>query len=137
MKITVSTEINASVEDVREKRNTPQDIMEWCHASDDRHAPAASNDLRVWGKFSTTMAARDASVSFDFGGIYTTVVENELIEYTMDDGRTVSIRFEETEDGRTVVTEIFDAEEVNSEELQKAGRQAILENFKKHVETNA
>ena len=36
--------------------------------------------------------------------------------------------------GCVTVTETFDAEELHSNEMQIAGWQAILENFKKHVE---
>ena len=36
----------------------------------------------------------------------------------------------------TVVEEMFDPEDINSIELQRGGWQAILNNFKKHVETS-
>lgn len=51
----------------------------------------------------------------------------------MDDGRKVRVTFDDLGDS-TKVTETFDAEGQNSEEMQRAGRQAILENFKKHAE---
>ena len=54
----------------------------------------------------------------------------------MADGRTVDVTFEETSDG-VLVTETFEAETENTEELQRAGWQAILENFRQYVETKA
>lgn len=61
---------------------------------DDWEAPVVENDLRVGGTFKTVMAAKDRSVQFDFTGTYTTVVPHERIEYTMSDGRKVSVEFE-------------------------------------------
>ena len=52
----------------------------------------------------------------------------------MEDGRTVEISFEE-KDNQVFVTETFDAEDQNPEEMQKEGWQAILNSFKNHVKT--
>ena len=83
------------------------------------------------------MEAKDGSFGFDFGGVYDQVVENQLIAYTMEDARQVQVHFTEIEAGKTHVLESFEAESTNSHELQKSGWQAILDNFKKYVETNA
>jgi uncharacterized protein YndB with AHSA1/START domain len=133
--ITVESTIQASVEKVWEYWNQPEHIKNWAFATDTWHVPAAENDLRVGGKFSTTMAAKDGSFSFDFGGEYTQVKEHKLIEYTLGDGRKVSILFS-TIDGATKVIETFDAEDTNPVDMQQAGWQAILDNFKKYAETN-
>jgi len=53
----------------------------------------------------------------------------------MDDGRTVEIKFESNGD-ETIVYESFDPESQNPIEMQQAGWQAILNNFKKFVEQN-
>ncbi len=133
--ITVEATINAPVEKVWKYWNEPQHITKWCAASDDWHAPFAENDLRTDGTFKTTMAAKDGSFSFDFGGIYTNVEKHKRIEYTMGDGRKVKIVF--ISDGnKTKVTETFDPESENPVEMQRGGWQAILDNFKKHTETN-
>ena len=89
--ITVESIINAPVEKVWACWTEPQHITQWCAASDDWHAPYAENDLRVDGRFVTTMATKDGSFSFDFGGVYTEVVLLERIKYTMDDGRVCEI----------------------------------------------
>ena len=81
------------------------------------------------------MEAKDGSFGFDFWGIYDEVKTNELIAYTMDDGRKATIIF--NSDGNTTkVTETFEAENENPVEMQRDGWQAILNNFKKHVENN-
>jgi uncharacterized protein YndB with AHSA1/START domain len=131
--ITVETVISAPIKKVWKCWSEPADIMQWCNASDDCHAPYADNDLREGGSFKTTMAAKDGSFSFDFGGVYTSVQEHKMIGYTMEDGRKVKIAFEDN-GNTTKVTETFDAEKENPIEMQKSGWQAILDNFKKHVE---
>ncbi|MFC3559353.1 SRPBCC family protein [Pedobacter jamesrossensis] len=134
--ITIEAVINVPVEKVWEFWNKPEHIKNWAFASPEWHAPNAENDLREGGKFSTTMAAKDGSMSFDFGGIYTTVNENELIEYTLGDDRRVKIVFQKDGDTTTKVIETFDPESQNPIEMQRGGWQAILDNFKKYVEEN-
>src|SRR6267378_606244 len=70
-----------------------KNITQWCQASDDWYAPYAENDLRTGGKFKTTMAAKDGSMSFDFEGVYSNVQPHKVIEYTIGDGRKVAIQF--------------------------------------------
>lgn len=131
--ITVQTTVNAPVEKVWNSWTKPEHITQWNNASDDWHTPKASNDLRTGGKFSATMAARDGSASFDFEGVYSNVKNNQLIEYAMADGRTVTVVFEGT-GSKTRITETFDAENENPIEMQRGGWQAILDNFKKYTE---
>jgi uncharacterized protein YndB with AHSA1/START domain len=131
--ITVEANINAPVEQVWERWTNPKDIINWNNASDDWHTTKAENNLKIGGKFLSTMAAKDGSFSFDFEGTYNNVVENKLIEYNIIGGREVKIMFS-TEENQTKIVEIFEAENENSVELQQAGWQAILNNFKKYVE---
>ncbi len=133
--ITVKTTVNAPVAKVWKYWNEPQHITNWAFASDDWHAPHAENNLREGGKFKTTMAAKDGSMSFDFEGIYTNIEDQKLIEYTIADGRTVKIVFVDNED-ETKIVETFEAEDTNPEEMQRSGWQAILDSFKKYVEEN-
>ncbi len=134
--ITIQTVVNAPIEKVWEYWNNPQHITHWAFASDDWEAPAAENDLRVGGKFSTTMAAKDKSASFEFGGTYTVVEEHHAISYDMgESGRHVDVAFVETPEGIKIV-ETFDPENENSIEMQRNGWQSILDNFKKYVEGN-
>lgn len=133
--ITVKTIVNAPVSKVWEYWTKSEHIMQWNNASDEWHTPAAKNDLRKDGRFVFTMAARDGSMSFDFEGVYTEVVEHKLIAYVMADGRTAKIIFD-GQDYQTEIVESFDAESVNSIELQRTGWQNILDNFKKYTESN-
>lgn len=133
--ITVETTVFSPMDRVWSCWNDPAHITQWAFASDDWEAPRAENDLRVGGKFVTVMAAKDGSASFDFNGIYTIVEEHAHIAYTMEDGRTVRVDFLATNGGVTV-TETFEMENENSEEMQRAGWQAILEQFKKHAESH-
>jgi uncharacterized protein YndB with AHSA1/START domain len=132
-RITVTALVHRPVGTVWTCWTDPRHIERWNAASDDWHCPKASNDLRVGGRFTSTMAARDGSFSFDFEGMYDAVEENARIAYTMNDGRTCEVRFEQVAEG-TQVTESFDAETENPVELQRQGWQAILDRFKTHVE---
>jgi len=134
-KITVETTVNAPIEKVWGYFTKPEHITKWNNASDDRHTPNASNDLRVGGNFVYRMEAKDGSFGFDFGGVYESVDQNEYIEYTIGDGRNVKVNFT-AQGNKTDVVETFEAEEINSIELQKGGWQAILDNFKKYTESN-
>jgi uncharacterized protein YndB with AHSA1/START domain len=132
--ITVEAVINAPVEQVWKNWTSPEDIVRWNNASDDWHTTEAVNDLRVGGKFSARMEAKNGSFGFDFYGVYDMVKTNELIEYTLGDDRKVKIIF--TKQGNTTqIDETFEAENTNSIELQKGGWQAILDNFKKYTES--
>jgi len=108
--------------------------MQWAFASDEWKCPYAENDLRVGSKFLTRMSAKDGSSSFDFIGTYTEIVPLSHIAYLLDDGRTADIIFEKISDTEIKITEKFDPEHENSEEMQRLGWQAILNNFKKAVE---
>lgn len=132
-KITVQSTVHAPVAKVWEYWTEPEHITQWNNASDDWHTPVAENDLKVGGKFLTRMEAKDGSFGFDFGGIYDEVKLHEVISYTMGDGRKVSITFKGHEN-ETEVIETFDAESTNPIEMQQAGWQAILDNFKKYAE---
>lgn len=131
--ITVETTVNAPVEKLWQFWNDPLHITRWNFASPEWHCPSAKNDLRPGGTFSSRMEARDGSMGFDFGATYTKVKENEHIAYELGDGRQVDIYFKADGD-KTHITETFDAENQNDAELQRAGWQAILDNFKAHAE---
>lgn len=131
--ITVQAIINAPIEKVWEYWTKPEHIVKWAFASDDWEAPSAQNDLRDGGAFNTVMAAKDKSTSFNFNGVYTSVKEHELIEYDIEGGRHVKTEFAPTPEGIRI-TQTFEPEHENPEEMQRSGWQAILDNFKKYVE---
>ena len=131
MKIVVSTVVAAPLAQVWQAYTTPEDIKAWNTASPDWHTTAASVDLRPGGKFSSRMEAKDGSFGFDFAGEYTRVVPHSLIAYRFGD-RVGLVEFSEGAEG-VVVTVTFDAEQTHSEEQQRTGWQAILDNFARHV----
>jgi uncharacterized protein YndB with AHSA1/START domain len=133
MKITIGSAINAPIRKVWDAWSNPDDIKQWNNASDDWHTTHSEVELREGGKFVSRMEAKDGSAGFDFEGTYTRVVPQQAIEYRMDDGRAVQTEFSER-GGVTHVRTTFDAETQNTPELQRQGWQAILDNFKRHVE---
>lgn len=131
--ITIEVSIRADIHKVWDYWTSPEHIVNWNFASDDWHCPKATNELRVGGTLCATMAAKDGSMSFDFEGVYDEIIPFTKIAYSLGDQRKVHILFEQV--GDTIkVTETFDAETVHDPEYQKAGWQAILNNFKKLVE---
>jgi uncharacterized protein YndB with AHSA1/START domain len=133
--ISVQAIINAPIEQVWKLYTEPEHIMQWNNASNDWHIPRAENDLKVGGKFLYRMEAKDGSSGFDFEGTYEQIKTNELIVYSLTDGRKVEVIFTKDDDARTKIATNFEAESTNSIEMQCDGWQAILNNFKKYVET--
>lgn len=133
--ITVEVTINSQVEKVWSFWTDPKHIVKWNNASKDWHTTKAENDLKAGGRFLSRMEAKDGSMGFDFSGEYSSVVPYKQIKSTLDDGRKVQILFVPKENETTVI-ETFEAESENTLELQKSGWQAILDNFKKHVEAS-
>lgn len=135
MKITVETTVSAPRSRVWNAYSNPDDIVQWNAASDDWHTTRSSVDLRPGGKFSSRMEAKDGSFGFDFEGTYTRVEPERLIAYSFGD-REATVEFLAAGDGAAGVTVrvTFDSEETHSVEQQRAGWQAILERFRRHVE---
>ncbi|MDQ4013742.1 MAG: SRPBCC family protein [Thermoproteota archaeon] len=133
--ITVQAVINAPVEQIWKLYTESEHVMKWNNASNDWHTPSAENDLKVGGKFLYRMEAKDGSSGFDFDGTYEQVKTNELIAYSISDGRKVQVMFTKDDNTRTKMVTIFEAESTNPIEMQCDGWQAILNNFKKYVET--
>lgn len=132
MTITVETNVHAPLAEVWRAYTTPEDIIQWNAASDDWHTTKATVDLREGGEFSSRMEAKDGSFGFDFAGTYTKIVPQKLIGYAFGD-RNATVEFVEGKDSVSVrVT--FDPETENDIEMQRGGWQAILDNFRKHVE---
>lgn len=132
MKITVETTVNAPLQEVWRAYTTPEDIIQWNAASEDWHTTQSQVDLRVGGQFSSRMEAKDGSFGFDFAGTYTQIIPEQLLAYSFGD-RLCEVEFTPGPAG-VVVRVTFDGESTHSEELQRQGWQAILNNFGKHVE---
>src|SRR5262245_31684158 len=124
MKITVETVVNATLTKVWDTWNDPA-IKEWSTAHESWHTTRSTVDLREGGKFLSRMEAKDGSAGFDFEGIYTRIVPQQLIEFRMGDGREARVEFSK-QPGGILVKETFDAESENPPEMQRQGWQAIL-----------
>ncbi|HTL10083.1 MAG TPA: SRPBCC family protein [Chitinophagaceae bacterium] len=133
--ITVKNTIQAPLAKVWDYWTKPEHITQWNNASDDWHTPRAENDLRAGGRFLARMEAKDGSMGFDFGGVYDEVRDKELIASTIGDGRKIRVQFTAAGDA-TEVVESFEAEDTHSVDMQRAGWQAILDNFKKYTESH-
>jgi uncharacterized protein YndB with AHSA1/START domain len=136
MKITVEKQVNAPIDAVWKAWMTPEDIVQWNAPSEDWHTTSAAVDLRVGGQFSSRMEAKDGSMGFAFAGTYTVVDAPTRLEYALGDERTVQVEFIADSAMTTTVRETFDAETTHPPEFQKAGWQAILDRFAKHVGSN-
>ncbi|NDV02284.1 SRPBCC family protein [Pseudoroseicyclus tamaricis] len=130
--ITIDTLVAAPPETAWRTYVEPEHITQWNFASDDWCCPAASNELRPGGHYVARMEAKDGSMGFDFEATYETVTPGEGFVMTMPDGRKMETRFSPEGTG-TRVTTTFEAESENSAEMQRAGWQAILDNYKAHV----
>jgi len=134
-KITISATIYVDAQKAWDYYTKPEHITKWNFADPSWHCPSASNDMKVGGKYSARMEAKDGSFGFEFEAIYNEIVVGEKFTYTMPDGRQVDVSFK-NEGKQTEVTVIFDPENENPIELQKGGWQAILNSYKTYTEAN-
>jgi len=134
-KINVTATVNADAKKTWNYYTNPEHITKWNFADPSWQCPSASNDMRVGGKYSARMEAKDGSFGFDFEATYNKITDGKDFTYTMPDGREVNVVFREN-GGRTDIDVTFDAESENPVEMQKGGWQAILDNFKKYTEAN-
>ncbi len=135
-RITVETQVNAPLEVVWSFWTGTKHIEVWNAASKDWYTPQAINNLKIGGRFTYRMEARDGSSGFDFAGTYTTIVPNEKIEYKLDDGRVVRIDFI-PENGMVSIVETFEPETIHGLDMQRVGWQTILDSFKAYTEKNS
>jgi uncharacterized protein YndB with AHSA1/START domain len=132
--ITIEATVNAAADTVWRCMTEPEHITQWNFASDDWCCPSAETDLNVGGQYRARMEAKDGSFGFDFEAVFDEIDEPRKLGYTLTDGRKVITEFEPQGDATRVVT-VFDAETQNSADMQRNGWQAILDNFKRYVES--
>lgn len=80
------------------------------------------------------MEAVDGSMGFDYAGKYLKIEDHAFILKQLNDGREVSISFEDKGDS-VLLVETFEIEHENSAEQQRMGWQSILDNFKSYTES--
>lgn len=133
-KITVRASINADAKKVWDYYTNPNHIIHWNFADPSWHCPRAVNDMRIGGTYNARMEAKDGSFGFDFEAVYSEITEGKHFTYGFG-GRTARVQFKHL-DSQTEVVVSFDPENENPVELQQAGWQAILNNFKNYTENN-
>lgn len=131
-KIEIIALVNADNEKVWDCYTNPKHIVNWNFADPSWHCPSAENDLKIGGKYLARMEAKDGSFGFDFEAYYTQLSKGESFSYEFG-GRVATVIFKSKGD-QTEVKVVFDPETQNPIEMQKAGWQSILNNFKKYVE---
>jgi uncharacterized protein YndB with AHSA1/START domain len=131
-KIIVEAKIEAGIQKVWDYYTNPSHIINWNFADPSWHCPSASNQLEVGGKYVARMEAKDGSFGFDFEATYSEVIPFHSFSYEFG-GREAKVDFQKNGD-LTLVKIIFDPETENPIELQQAGWQAILNNFKNYTE---
>ena len=132
--ITIRALVNADSKKVWDYYCSPKHIINWNFADPSWHCPSAENDMRIGGTYKARMEAKDGSFGFDFETVYTEITEFRHFTYEFG-GRTATVQFNNSGE-QTEVVVTFDPENENSLELQKAGWQAILNNFKDYTEKN-
>ncbi|NIG55698.1 SRPBCC family protein [Chitinophaga sp. Cy-1792] len=135
-KIIIATSVPVNTQKAWDYYNEPVHITQWNFADPSWHCPSASNNMVPGGKYSARMEARDGSFGFDFEATYNEVIPGKSFTYTMPDGREVNVLFEANGDGQTNINVSFDPETENPLEMQKAGWQAILDNYQQYVANN-
>lgn len=132
-KITISTVVLAPINKAWDCYTNPKHIVNWNFADPSWHCPSATNDMKIGGTYKARMEAKDGSFGFDFEAVYTAI--NMLKDFTYEFGnRIATVDFKEIGESTEVIVS-FDPETENPVEMQQAGWQAILNNYKHYTET--
>ncbi|TGL57302.1 activator of HSP90 ATPase [Leptospira ognonensis] len=131
--LTVQAKISSDVHKVWNYYTAPEHITKWNFADPSWHCPSAENDLKAGGKYKARMEAKDGSFGFDFEAVYSEVLPEKKLAFTMEDGREATVLFQELGNETNVII-TFDAENENPIEMQIGGWQSILDQFKKYTE---
>ncbi|XWN33617.1 MAG: SRPBCC domain-containing protein [Devosia sp.] len=134
--ITVETVVRVPASKAWRAYTEPEAITEWNFASPDWHCPSSDVDLRPGGRHLARMEARDGSMGFDYEGVYEEIEPERSFILRLEDGRRVYTAFEPHEGG-TLVRTVFDPDPAAPADMQRAGWQAILDNYSEFVERSA
>ena len=119
----------------------PEHLLHWYSAGGGWTTPHARTDPRQGGRFNIGFAGPDGKSGFDFTGTYDEVTppgpgKNGRIAFTIYDGRRVIVDFA-GQGGKTLITLILTLETTHSEEQQRHGWSAMLENLNTYLERKA
>ncbi len=127
-KITVETHVDVAASEAWHAFTAAEAITGWNFASPDWQCPSAKVDLRPGGRHFARMEAKDGSIGFDYEGVYEAVDLERRLVLRLTDGRQVTTTFQPS-GGGTLVRTVFDADPAAPTGMQKAGWQAILDNY--------
>jgi len=130
--ITVSVEVPGTVEQAWIAFTNTSAIQAWNFASPDWHCPGASNDLKPGGSFCYRMEARDGSMGFDYEGTFKEVSPYRRLSFALGPEREVLVEFL-SRGSATEVRQSFTPDTEVSIEQQRAGWQAIMDNYRTYV----
>ena len=131
--ITVQVIVDRPITAVWANWTTPEAIMQWNLPMENWHCPKVENNITEGGCCCFRMEAKDGTDGFDYKGVYNKVIEKQLFESTLSDGRRTVNRFIPGEAFTTVI-ESFEPERELSAEMQKNFCQSVLNRFKEYVE---
>lgn len=132
--LNVSVSINQSLDIVWDTWNDESHMQYWMFISDDYEVKDPRNELKIGSGFSYRMVSKNGDFDFEYAGTYTAIELNKFIAFTMKDGRRAEVVFSVIED---IVHIEMQFESVGEQDwdVQLDGWQALLNNFKDHVES--
>jgi uncharacterized protein YndB with AHSA1/START domain len=111
----------------------PKHLMKWFYASDGWTTPHAEIEPRKGGRFNIGFRSPEGQ-GFDLTGSYSDFVEDERLVMLLDDGRPVTIEFDD-KGAKTHIRMTLTLEGTHSEEQQREGWTAMLIHLGEHLAT--
>ncbi|MCO5259454.1 MAG: SRPBCC domain-containing protein [Crocinitomicaceae bacterium] len=106
----------------------------WLFINDDFKTTELNVDFVTGGHFSYVMASKVGDLKYEYKATYSSIRPFEKILMTLDDGRKANVLFS-TSEQRTFMQMEFEPYPYQDSRAQILGWQAILDNFKKFVES--
>lgn len=132
--ITLTKPVKATPQRVYQAFLEPTDLTQWHHASEGWTTPWARVDATPGGRLAIRFEDPTGKNSFDLEGVFNELIPDELIDYTMTDGRRVLIHLAPA-DGGTLITQTFDAEDQMSIDVQRQGWMSLLDQLARYLES--
>jgi uncharacterized protein YndB with AHSA1/START domain len=110
----------------------PAQVVRWFYASAGWSTPFAEMNVVPQGEFRIGFQSPDGKHDFVFAGTYQEIVRPEYMVLVLDDGRSVTVHFDEA-NGETMVTLVVTLEQKNSVDQQREGWSAILRHLAEYL----
>lgn len=133
--INVNITVNLPIKLVWDYWTNPNHIVNWNNPDENWFNAKVEIDFKEGGQFLYRMQSKEGKEGFDHGGVFDLIKPQELIKYTLNDGRKSEIKFITKGDSVEII-ESFDPEEETPLEIQKQFCLSVLEMFKKYAESN-